>query len=71
MIEAAGLKGERVGNALVSPKHANFIINTGNARAADVRELMQIIQERVKNRFDIWLEPEIELVGDGRAGGDE
>ena len=71
LIEAAGLKGERVGNALVSPKHANFIINTGNATAADVRALMQIIQERVMNRFDIWLEPEIELVGDGRAGGDE
>ena len=71
LIEAAGLKGERVGNALVSPKHANFIINTGNGTAADVRALMQIIQERVMNRFDIWLEPEIELVGEGRAGADE
>ena len=70
LIEATGLKGERVGNALVSPKHANFIINTGNATAADVRSLMQIIQERVKNRFDIWLEPEIELVGEGKAGAD-
>ena len=71
LIEAAGLKGERVGNAIVSPKHANFIINTGNAKAAEVRALMQIVRERVKDRFDIWLEPEIELVGEGRAGGDE
>lgn len=71
LIEAAGLKGERVGNAVVSPKHANFIINTGNAAAADVRALMRIIQERVMARFDIWLEPEIELVGEGRAGGVE
>ena len=71
LIEAAGLKGERVGNALVSPKHANFIINTGNATAADVRALMQVIQEHVMNRFDIWLEPEIELVDPGLAGADE
>ncbi len=71
LIEAAGLKGERVGNALVSPKHANFIINTGNAAATDVRALMQVIQERVMDRFGIWLEPEIELVGEGRAGGEE
>ena len=71
LIEAAGLKGERVGNALVSPKHANFIINTGNAAATDVRALMRVIQERVMDRFDTWLEPEIELVGEGRAGGED
>lgn len=64
LIENAGLKGMRVGGAAISPKHANFIINMGMATAQDVRELMILVQETVREEFEIALEPEIELVGD-------
>lgn len=64
LIENAGLKGLRVGGAMVSPKHANFIINVGMATAQDVRDLMVLVQETVQREFGIALEPEIELVGD-------
>jgi UDP-N-acetylmuramate dehydrogenase len=63
LIEQAGLKGRRVGGAEVSPKHANFIMNTGDATAADVRELIEIIQREVWAAFGQHLEPEIEYVG--------
>jgi len=59
LIEAAGLKGVRVGDVAVSTVHANFIVNLGNGRAADVRALMRIIQERVRQQFGVHLEPEI------------
>lgn len=64
LIENAGLKGARVGGAVVSPQHANFIINTGTATAQDVRELIELIRTTVYARFKIMLELEIELVGE-------
>lgn len=64
LIEAAGLKGARVGDAVVSEKHANFIVNTGRATAADVWELMQRCQREVRERFGVDLVPEVERVGE-------
>ncbi len=62
LIEAAGLKGLTVGRAQVSQKHANFIINTGGATAADVLELMKRIQDEVFHRFGVMFEPEIQII---------
>ncbi|MBM4435570.1 MAG: UDP-N-acetylmuramate dehydrogenase [Chloroflexi bacterium] len=67
LIEAAGLKGRRLGGAMVSAKHANFIVNTGTASAADVRELLRLCQREVKERFGVDLVPEVEMVGDWSA----
>ena len=64
LIEAAGLKGARIGDALVSEKHANFIVNAGAARALDVRALIRRCQREVKTRFGIELVPEVEMVGE-------
>jgi UDP-N-acetylmuramate dehydrogenase len=64
LIEAAGLKGHRIGRAMISPVHANFIINLDGASAADIWKLMTLAQETVKEQFGISLEPEIELIGD-------
>jgi UDP-N-acetylmuramate dehydrogenase len=64
LIEAAGLKGRRLRGAMVSEKHANFIVNTGTATAADVRELMRLCQGTVKERFGVDLVPEVEIVGE-------
>ncbi|MDW8067589.1 MAG: UDP-N-acetylmuramate dehydrogenase [Anaerolineae bacterium] len=63
LIEAAGLKGYRIGGAMVSELHANFLINTGSATAADVRALIQYIQAEVERQFGIRLEPEVEFIG--------
>lgn len=63
LIEAAGLKGRRVGRAMISPIHANFIINLEDASASDIWNLMKIAQDTVKEKFGITLEPEIELLG--------
>jgi UDP-N-acetylmuramate dehydrogenase len=63
LIELAGLKGKRIGGAEVSSKHANFIINTDNATAADVMALMEIVQETVSQTFNIELKPEVKIVG--------
>jgi UDP-N-acetylmuramate dehydrogenase len=63
LIDRAGLKGRRVGAAEVSAAHANFIVNTGKASAADIVALMQHIQDRVAAQFDIMLEPEVKIVG--------
>jgi len=62
-IEKAGLKGHRVGDAEVSTKHANFIVNKGQARASDVLSLMRRIQATVFERFGVQLEPEVTIVG--------
>jgi UDP-N-acetylmuramate dehydrogenase len=58
----AGLKGKRVGDAQLSEKHTNFIVNLGNASAKDVKELIKIIQTTVKEKFSVDLEPEIMFV---------
>ncbi len=63
LIEKAGLKGRQQGGAQVSPKHANFIVNTGKASAADILKLMEIVQEAVWKEFNIRLEPEVKIVG--------
>ena len=62
-IEAAGLKGRRVGGAEVSPMHANYFVNTGSASAADVRGLIDLAQREVEARFGVRLEPEVKLIG--------
>lgn len=63
LIEEVGLKGLRIGDAKISEKHANFIVNLGNARARDVLELIAIAQNRVYERFNIFLEPEVKFLG--------
>ena len=63
LIDAAGLKGLRRGGIVVSEKHANFFINEGGGTAADYLALIREVQERVMERFGLWLEPEIEIVG--------
>jgi UDP-N-acetylmuramate dehydrogenase len=62
LIEASGLKGLRVGGAMISEKHGNFLVNTGGATAADVVALMKIVQEKVKNDSGISLEPEVHFL---------
>ncbi len=64
LIETAGLKGSAVGNAEVSTKHANFIINRGQAKCADIRSLIQKIKDQVHERFSVLLETEVEFVGE-------
>ena len=64
LIEAAGLKGTRVGGAEISSRHANFFINNGNATAADIQALVNLAQKTVAGRFGVKLELEIEFVGD-------
>lgn len=62
LIEASGLKGMAVGGAMVSEKHANFLVNTGGATAADVLALMRLVQERVRRDSGIELEPEVHFL---------
>jgi len=61
VIDSAGLKGLRIGSALVSQRHANFILADEGGRAADVIELIAEVQRRVKDRFGIELEPEVKI----------
>jgi UDP-N-acetylmuramate dehydrogenase len=63
LIEAAGLKGASRGNAEISPVHANFIVNHGEAAAADIYALISLAREKVKSEFGVDLELEIQLVG--------
>lgn len=63
LIEAAGLKGLRQGGAEVSTKHANFIVNVGNATATDIETLIARIQIEVNKRFGVELIPEVQIVG--------
>jgi UDP-N-acetylmuramate dehydrogenase len=63
LIEACGLKGEREGGAMISPRHANVIVNTGGARAADVLALMRRMRDEVSARFRVTLLPEVEMLG--------
>lgn len=67
LIEAAGWKGRSRGGAQVSNKHANFIVNTGNAKAKDVLALMEEIQEDVQSKFGIALQTEVAYLNDARG----
>ena len=67
VIEAAGLKGFRIGDAQVSDKHANFIVNRGHARSADVIRLIQHIRRRVRINTGLKLELELKIVGEERG----
>ena len=69
LIEAAGLKGRRVGNVEISTVHANFFVNRGRANATDVRTLIEITQRTVKAKTGVDLELEIELIGEGMGTG--
>jgi UDP-N-acetylmuramate dehydrogenase len=69
LIEAAGLKGARVGGAEVSPKHANFIINTGGATAADIEALILKVRDVVQARHGVRLDTEVRIVGEPHAEG--
>ena len=62
LIDQAGLKGLSVGRAQVSPKHANFIVNTGNATSKEVIELIELVRERVREKFGVQLELELVIV---------
>ena len=64
LIEQCGLKGERRGQAMISLKHANFVINLGGARAVDVKALIDLMRAEVKAQFGEELELEVELAGD-------
>ena len=64
LIEAAGLKGQRIGNAEISTQHANFFINHGLTRAEDMKALIELAQKTVAKKFGINLELEVELVGE-------
>jgi UDP-N-acetylmuramate dehydrogenase len=64
LIEAAGLKGYRIGGAEVSPKHANFLINTGEATAADIEALITHVRDEVERRFGVRLQTEVHIVGE-------
>jgi UDP-N-acetylmuramate dehydrogenase len=68
LIDACGLKGRRVGQAMVSEKHANFIVNLGGATARDVYGLISVIKEEVSRRRGIELEEEIRLIGEMGGG---
>jgi UDP-N-acetylmuramate dehydrogenase len=64
LIEAAGLKGTRIGNAEISTLHGNFFVNHGETRAADVKALIEFAQKTVKEKFGVELELEVELIGE-------
>lgn len=64
LIMDAGLRGFRIGGAQVSEKHCGFVINAGHATAADIREVIEEVQERVKEKFHVALEPEVVFLGD-------
>lgn len=64
LIDEAGLKGKQIGNAQVSPKHANYIVNLGGATAKDVLDLISLVQQEVKAKTGYQLETEISIVGE-------
>ena len=64
LIDAAGLKGKRIGQAQIAERHANFIVNLGGARADDVRQLMELARAEVRRQFAVELIAEVKLVGE-------
>jgi len=69
LIETAGLKGHAIGGAVVSEKHANFIINTGTATAADIEGLINHVQATVRDKFGVELVREVHIIGEVGGGG--
>ena len=67
LIEAAGLKGCRIGDAVVSDKHANFIVNLGKARASELEQLIRQVQATVQRVHGITLETEVRIIGEPAA----
>ncbi len=67
LIEAAGLKGKRMGQSQISERHANFFVNLGGAKAGEVRRLMKLAQAEVREKFGVELEAEVKFVGDWPA----
>jgi len=63
LIEEANLKGYSIGGAQISPMHANFIVNTGNAKAQDILDLIQFIQNKIYSLYNINLHTEVEIIG--------
>ena len=64
LIEAAGLKGRRIGNVEISTQHANFFINHGQTLAEDMKALIDLARSTVAEKFGITLELEVELIGE-------
>ncbi len=71
LIEACGLKGARCGGAVISPLHANFIMNENNATFTDVLSLMRLARDAVRDRFGIELEPEVRVIGGSMDDGEQ
>ena len=71
LIDELGLKGTRVGGAVVSREHGNFIINEGKATAQDIEQLIEHIKTTVKEKFNIDLKPEVRIVGEYRGVVDQ
>ena len=67
LIEASGLKGYRIGGAEVSQKHANFIVNTGDAKAADIEQLIEYVQSEVTQQQGVELQTEVCIIGEKRS----
>jgi len=64
LIEDAGLKGRRVGDAMVSEMHSGFVVNAGNATAKDILDLIDVVKNEVYKKFNVVLEPEVKIVGE-------
>ena len=64
LIEQTGLKGYQIGAAQVAQRHANFILNCGGATASDIFQMIRYVQQQVQQRWSVWLEPEVRIMGD-------
>jgi UDP-N-acetylmuramate dehydrogenase len=64
LIEDAGLKGRRVGGAMVSDMHSGFVVNIDNATAKDVLDVIELVKQEVYEKFNVMLEPEVKIVGE-------
>jgi len=64
LIESCGLKGKCIGEACISEKHANFIINTGKAKASDIERLIKHVQDSVYKKYQVSLIPEVQMIGE-------
>ena len=64
LIDECGLKGYKIGGAMVSEKHAGFIVNTGDATAKDVLELIKYVKDEVYKKYGVKIEEEVKIVGE-------